>query len=207
MSFDFVKTLKAPLNVDGWFVKLLIGGILLCVPIANFIVIGYCVKYLKKLINKEDSLPDYGDLGGLFVSGFKFFVGSIVYMIPFGLLIFILSMLLSKAAVTAAILTLVLELVAGILILPMIINFALDEKILSMVDFEKAFCFLKNSVKDFLFLIVYIVLLYIVYMIIIFVCSITLVGLVLVPFLAYAMSLSLYNLLGQYACAIPNLKN
>ena len=207
MSFDFVKALKAPLNVNGWFVKLLIGGILLCVPIANFIVIGYCVKYLKKLINKEESLPDYGDLGALFVSGFKFFVGSIVYMIPFGLLIFILSMLLSKAAVTAAILTLVLELVAGILILPMIINFALDEKILSMVNFENAFNFLKNSIKDFLFMLLYIVLLYVVYFFIIFVCSITLVGVILIPFLAYAMSLSLYNLLGQYAHSMPNLKN
>ena len=207
MSFDFVKALKAPLNVNGWFVKLLIGGILLCVPIANFIVIGYCVKYLKKLINKEDSLPDYSDLGGLFVSGFKFFVGSIVYMIPFGLIIFILSMLLTKAPVAAGFLTLLIELVAGILILPMIINFALDEKILSMVNFENAFNFLKNSIKDFLFMLLYIVLLYVVYFFIIFVCSITLVGVILIPFLAYAMSLSVYNLLGQYAHSMPNLKN
>lgn len=57
MSMDFVKALKAPASIDGWFVKLLIGGFFLMIPILNFAIMGYVVKYLEKFMNKDGNLP------------------------------------------------------------------------------------------------------------------------------------------------------
>ena len=43
MSIDFVKALKAPASIEGWGLKLLIGGIIYLVPILNFVTMGYFV--------------------------------------------------------------------------------------------------------------------------------------------------------------------
>ena len=82
MSLDFTKALKAPISTDGWVVKLIIGGILACIPIVNIIVLGYVIQYLTDVINKKETLPEFTNTGKIFVTGLKGVVGSILLSIP-----------------------------------------------------------------------------------------------------------------------------
>jgi len=51
----------------NWLIKLLIGGILLFIPVVNFIPIGYALTALRNVAEgKESPLPEWDDWGGYF---------------------------------------------------------------------------------------------------------------------------------------------
>lgn len=204
MSMDFSKVLKAPLASEGWFLKLIIGGILLCIPIVNFIVFGYFVKYLKNVVNGNDALPEFSDIGKLFVSGLKLVVGGILLFIPLFVLVFILTMIFSKNTALSMLVTGILELVYTFLSLLMMANFSIDEKILSMVDFKRAFLLLKENQNIGSF-ILYLVAVYVICIVVTVICAVTLVGLVLLPFVSYIFMVMIDNLLGQFTKEAPKL--
>lgn len=206
MSLDFVKALKAPANVDNWIVKLLIGGILLCIPIANFIVLGYLTKIVKNGMNGQERLPDYSDLGGLFVTGAKLLVGCLIFSLPFATVIFLLSMILAKSAVLLSILVFLVQMVAAVLALPLIASFAVDEKIMSMLDFPRMMKFLQDNTSGFVALIGFAILIYAIYTIITMVSCMVVVLVILIPFYMYAMTVSVYSLIGQFAKNAPKLE-
>lgn len=205
MSLDFAKALKAPTKVDNWIVKLLIGGVLLCIPIANFIVLGYITKVVQNYMNGKEEIPAYTDIGGLFVTGAKLFVGCIIYAIPVGIIVVILSLLLSKSAALLSILTFIVEFAAGLIAIVMIANFAVDEKILSMVNFPRMAKFLQNNTTNFVKLILFVIMIQIVYAIVIMLCVLLVVTSLLIPLVLYAMSVSIYSLVGQFAQSSPKL--
>lgn len=204
MSMDFSKSLKAAFCGEGWILKLIIGGILLCIPIVNFIVFGYFVKYLKNVVNGNDALPDFSDIGKLFVSGLKLVVGGILLFIPLFVLVFILTMIFSKNTALSMLVTGILELVYTFLSLLMMANFSIDEKILSMVDFKRAFLLLKENQNIGSF-ILYLVAVYVICIVVTVICAVTLVGLVLLPFVSYIFMVMIDNLLGQFTKEAPKL--
>jgi len=74
----------------NWFIKLLIGGILLFIPIVNFIPIGYALNALRNVAEgKESPLPEWDDWGGYFKKGLMVFLAALIYALP----ILILSLL------------------------------------------------------------------------------------------------------------------
>lgn len=204
MSMDFSKSLKAAFCGEGWILKLIIGGILLCIPIVNFIVFGYFVKYLKNVVNGNDALPEFSDIGKLFVSGLKLVVGGILLFIPLFVLVFILTMIFSKNTALSMLVTGILELVYTFLSLLMMANFSIDEKILSMVDFKRAFLLLKENQNIGSF-ILYLVAVYVICIVVTVICAVTLVGLVLLPFVSYIFMVMIDNLLGQLTKEAPKL--
>ncbi len=205
MDIDIKKAFKAPLCVDNWVLKVIIGGILIMIPFANFGVIGYLVKALKNFINKEERLPEYANWGELFVTGGKLIIGSILFAIPVFLLALITSMLFSKAGALSVVLNLVIEIVAGIIALIMVAGFAIDEKILSMVDFGRMKKFIENNNSGIVSLILGVLGVYLVYMLVSVVACLLVVTIVLLPFICYAMMISIYNVIGQFASNAPNL--
>ena len=154
MSMDFVKALKAPASVDGWFVKLLIGGVFLIIPILNFVIMGYVVKYLEKLMNKEDGLPGSpaSDFGDKFVLGFKYLIGCIVLGVIYVIGLTIFALLFSKLKLVYAVLMVLLQITLGLLTLLMAANFAVDKKILSFIDFSRAALLVKDNPNTFSFI-------------------------------------------------------
>ena len=206
MSLDLVKALKAPTLAQNWVVKLIIGAILFCIPFANFITLGYLVKALQNFINKEDKLPEYNDMGSLFVLGFKLFVGSILFALPFVILVFALTLCLSKSGALLSFLILVIEVLAGFLGMIMLASFAMDEKILSMVDFSRLIKFFKDNTAGTISLIINMVIIYIVYAVLFAISCLLIVTVVLLPFISYALLLTVYNLVGQFAAEAPKLE-
>lgn len=81
---DVGKALGFPFEDKDWIVKVLIGGILLLIPIVNFIVFGYAFKVLQKTAREGVyEFPAWGDWGSLFGQGFLvFLVGLIYFLVP-----------------------------------------------------------------------------------------------------------------------------
>lgn len=205
MSLDFTKALKAPMSADGWVVKLIIGGILACIPIVNIIVLGYVIQYLTDVINKKETLPEFTNIGKMFVTGLKAVVGSILLSIPLLLVMFIIALLFGEAKGMATIFFYLLEILYGFISVIMIGNFAIDQKILSIVNFSRALLLLKNN-PNLISFILYLIVTNIVYGIIMVICFFTIIGIILVPFIAFAMLLSIYNLVGQFIQNAPHLE-
>jgi hypothetical protein len=84
---DVGKALGFPFEDKDWIVKILIGGILLLIPIVNFIVFGYAFKVLQKAAQEGVyEFPAWGDWGSLFVQGFFVFLMWLIYFLVPGIL-------------------------------------------------------------------------------------------------------------------------
>jgi hypothetical protein len=133
---NITDSLKYPLN--DW-VKILILTVISIIPIVNFMSGGYYLRIIKSTLAGVDEVPEFDDLGELFIDGIKLIVVGIVYMIV-PLIIYAIAWLPLLFAgdpysVTSSImsgLTLVLMIVAfivtfivSLLLLPAIVNMAL----------------------------------------------------------------------------------
>lgn len=206
MSIDFKKALKAPASIDGWGLKLFIGGLINLVPILNFATMGYWVEYLINFMNGKEELPGgvSDNLNTNFITGAKMIVGCIILGIIFLLITFVVSIVLAKLKFLALIIVTLLELVMMFATLFLVMGFAVDKKILSMLDFNRAIQITKDNPYTLNY-ILYTLLLIIIYSAIMLVVGFTGVGLVLLPFLSFAMGISMYNLMGQYIQSSPHL--
>ena len=150
MSIDFKKALKAPASIDGWGLKLFIGGLINLVPILNFATMGYWVEYLINFMNGKDELPGGAsdNLNTNFITGAKMIVGCIILGIIFLLITFVASLVLAKLKFLALIIVTLLELVMMFATLFLVMGFAVDKKILSMLDFNRAFALTKHQIPE-----------------------------------------------------------
>lgn len=78
---DIVETVKFPGNDNEWIKKILIGGLLMLIPIINFIALGYYIKTLRRGIDGESALPEWDDWGDLFIKGLIVVIVVFIYML------------------------------------------------------------------------------------------------------------------------------
>lgn len=77
----------------GW-TKVVILGVILIIPIVNFIGLGYLFRIIKATFAGIDELPDFDEVGELFIDGIKIFIVSLIYAIPVIIIALIISMLI-----------------------------------------------------------------------------------------------------------------
>jgi hypothetical protein len=68
---------------------------ILIVPI--FLVYGYVFRIIKATLAGMDELPDFDEIGDMFVDGLKVFVVAIVYAIPVWIIALILNMIIGAS--------------------------------------------------------------------------------------------------------------
>lgn len=112
-----------------------------------------------------------------------------------------MSTLFAKLKLVYVILMILFQLVAGILALLMSANFTIDKKILSFIGFSRAALLVKDNPNTLNF-ILQVVGVSAIYILLMALLAVTVIPL---PFLAYAFTLSSYNLLGQYIQDAPHL--
>ena len=78
---DIVENIKYPTTDSEWIKKILIGGILLIIPIINFIIGGYYIKTLRGSIEGKPGLPEWDDWGDLFIKGLMVAIIGFIYML------------------------------------------------------------------------------------------------------------------------------
>jgi hypothetical protein len=71
-------SLKYP--IKNW-VKMIILGIILIIPIVNFIGLGYYLRIIKSNLAGLNELPHFERFGELFIDGIKFLIITIIYAI------------------------------------------------------------------------------------------------------------------------------
>lgn len=83
MTLDIGRSFTYMFEDESWIMKIVIGGILLFIPIVNFIALGYMLEALKRAADGVDiPLPEWDDFGGMFIKGVMVFVIGLVYSIP-----------------------------------------------------------------------------------------------------------------------------
>ena len=78
---DIVENIKYPTTDSEWIKKILIGGILLIIPIINFIIGGYYIKTLRGNIEGKPGLPEWDEWGDLFITGLMVAIIGFIYML------------------------------------------------------------------------------------------------------------------------------
>ncbi len=122
-------SIKYPLS--DW-PKILILTIISIIPIVNFISGGYYLRIIKSTLAGVDEVPDFDNLGELFIDGIKIIVAGIVYMLV-PLIIFSVAALLGSPggailtglALILFIIGLIVALILGIIYVVAIANMAL----------------------------------------------------------------------------------
>lgn len=88
MTLDIGRSFTYMFEDESWIMKIVIGGILLFIPIINFMSLGYMLEVLKRAADGMDiPLPEWDDFGGKFMKGLMVFIIALVYMIPIWLVL------------------------------------------------------------------------------------------------------------------------
>lgn len=76
----FEEVFSRMLGSSGFWLKLLVGGLLAFVPVANFFTFGYLLRFSRSVRRTGQlSLPDWDDWSGLFTEGLKFALVWLAY--------------------------------------------------------------------------------------------------------------------------------
>lgn len=78
--------------------KIIILGIILIIPIVNFIGLGYLFRVLKATFAGIDDVPEFDEAGELFIDGLKILVVGFVYAIPVFIIGAIISLIFGVSA-------------------------------------------------------------------------------------------------------------
>lgn len=211
MGLDLVRAIKAPFSAKGWFLKSLLAGIAIMIPIVNFIVFGYFIVYLKNVMKEKDELPDFSNAGTLFGIGCKWFLGCILLTIPVLLILFVIisffgnpsEVIIKLAAPENQLPVQAASMMICFFYYLFELSFAMDYKVTSMVNVSRAFKFIQGNVVNFIILILYMFVVTILIMLVNFVLAITIVGIILLPMTIFLSYIMLNNLVGQFGKSAP----
>lgn len=209
MKLDLTETIKAPFK-QNWFLKSIGGGILLLIPILNIFILGFAIKYVKNVSNKNNIIPSITD--STFLIGVKYSLGSLLLTLPLLLLnAFGAVTMLNQQANGGGAATIIsgISALAGLAIAiltpALTMNFSNTEKVSSMIDFNAGIEIIKRDIGSYASMFVYVILICIIYGIIETICFITIVGIILLPSIIFLQTISIMNLWGQYFAITKNI--
>ena len=83
---DLNRTLSFPFREPDWFPKFLIGALFMILSLFGLgipVIAGYLVQTTQRVMRREHTvLPEWTDVGVMFVVGFKWCVVYVVYLLP-----------------------------------------------------------------------------------------------------------------------------
>jgi len=166
MTLDIGRSFTYMFEDESWIMKIVVGGILLFIPIVNFMALGYMVEALKRSADGMDvPLPEWDDFGGKFMKGLMLLVIGIVYTIPIWLVACVIWVLLFVAGAAesdtlmslaglvstcASCLYLVWIIVVWILGPAAWIRYAVTGEFMSAFQFGELFSFIKSNVANYI---------------------------------------------------------
>jgi hypothetical protein len=207
MTLDIGRAFTYMFDDESWIMKIVIGGILMFIPIVNFMALGYMLEALKRAADgMEIPMPEWDDFGGKFVKGLVLFVIGLVYTIPTWVVACLLGGLtgLAGAAESDALLNMAgllntcascLYLIWGIVVAVIMpaayIRYAVTGEFMSAFQFGELFSFISSNIANYIVAIILVVVAVLVAYLGLIVCF---VGVLFTMFWAY---LVMAHLLGQ----------
>ena len=166
MTLDIGRSFTYMFEDESWIMKIVIGGILLFIPIVNFMVVGYMLETLKRSADGMDiPLPEWDDFGGKFMKGLMLVIIMLVYTIPIWLVVCVLGGLLAMAGAVesdalasmagllsacANCLYLVWMIVVWIVMPAACIRYAVTGELMSAFQLGELFGFIKANVANYI---------------------------------------------------------
>jgi hypothetical protein len=83
---DLGKAFSFPFREPDWGSKFVIGSLVMILCIFGIgipVLVGYLIRVTQRVMRREENvLPEWSDLGVMFVSGFKFCIVYLIYALP-----------------------------------------------------------------------------------------------------------------------------
>jgi hypothetical protein len=164
MTLDIGRSFTYMFEDESWIMKIVIGGILLVIPIVNFMVLGYMLEALKRSVDGMDiPLPEWDDFGGKFMKGLMVFVIGLVYSIPaiiiwccsFGLLPLVgdndtLGTMMGLVSSCGSCLVFIWAIVVAVVWPAALIRYSVTEEFMSAFQFGELFSFISANVANYI---------------------------------------------------------
>jgi hypothetical protein len=206
---DIVEEIKNPATDDNWALKILIGGILGLIPIVNFLVFCYLLKSARNAMENIDGMPEWDDLGNMFIQGLAGVIITLIYMIIPIIILFmsvggvILSTLSGDvatiiagvgAALGALLLALLLILVIGFVLPMALVMYVKEGSLGAAFRFKEVLSRIRSVFGDYL--VVYLVLI-ILHFLLGFVASVPFAGWILYIFANFYIMVVIFRMYGK----------
>jgi hypothetical protein len=100
---DIGKAFTFPFHEKDWGLKMFIGVLFLLLSLVGLgipVIAGYMIRVCQRVMrNEPELLPEWSDVGILFITGIKYIVVYLIYQLPILLLIFPLLFFLAMSTV------------------------------------------------------------------------------------------------------------
>ncbi len=166
MTLDIGRSFTYMFEDESWIMKIVIGGILLFIPIINFMSMGYMLEVLKRVADGTDiPLPEWDDFGGKFIKGLMILIIAIVYTIPIWLVACVLGGLTGLAGAAdsealaqfaglistcASCLYLIWGIVVWLVMPAAIIKYAATGEFMAAFRFGEIFSFISGNIANYI---------------------------------------------------------
>jgi len=132
-----------------WITKIVIGAVLVLIPIFGwFAVFGYSLRVIRNIVGGSDlPLPEWDDIGAMFVDGIKAFVVGIVWSIP-AILISIIFSLADNIFLSC--LSSIISALTNAFILAAIVSFARTGNIADGLQFQASINRVMSNLGDYI---------------------------------------------------------
>lgn len=81
-QIDLTRAVKAPFTDKDWVTKTLLGCVWLILGFTIPVLYGAQVEYINRTSRGDESLPDWSDFGGKWITGFLVWLASFLYFLP-----------------------------------------------------------------------------------------------------------------------------
>lgn len=204
-SSSFKEIAKSAPEKALYFIPLIAAVVALVILFAMFTG-GYYTKNINQRISKPDSmLPDWSEWGNLFFIGFKATSATMIYIITvvtMAIILFVATVKLIGDSTIGVIvgLLLLMPLVFFVTILFSIANlaFATNLRFSSFFNFKLMKNLIKNNAGEFFLYLILAFAVSMLYSIVSIVLALTIVGIVLLPFLYFYQFLIISDLASQF---------
>lgn len=144
---DIGRSFTYMLQQPGGVGKLVIGGLLLFVPIFGWAVVaGYMIRTLRQVSAGSESLPEWTDWGGLFVTGLLVWVGGLIYEAP--------GLIVGRFGTGGALLQSLWGIIVFIVLPAALMRFAATDNIGAFFDFSEIIAFIRTNTSNYILAIV-----------------------------------------------------
>lgn len=163
-------------------------------------IVGYFFKTLNsKILGQTENLPEWNEFFELVKIGTKAYVGTILFYLPIAILMGILYIFLVpiEHTILYAILCFLAHILIVALYMPFMMSFAVDLKITSFVNIDRAFLIVASDCRNFLILVMCIFAISICFGFIASVLSLSGLLTLFIPFLAFYVYIVMADLFAQ----------
>jgi hypothetical protein len=149
---DIGRAFSYPFQDPKWITKIVIGGLfVLLVPvflIGAFVLSGYSLRVMRNVVSGTDvPLPEWDDIGAMFVDGIKATVITLIWSIP---LIILSAINYDGDSFVLSCLTFILSALTSVFVLSALVPFALSRNFSDGLQFQAAINRVVSNLGDYI---------------------------------------------------------